>query len=139
MVPEERTIAEMRANPQERKRLLFQLAKTELEGRGYALKKQQSGGFLLLNGETEDVLAEFPDIETVGQKMALWGRRNAEIVKATGCKMPYDFDPDSNLPTVEHAAFLAQRSSKAHSAPALKVPTPTKPTQGKEYRDAHRR
>ena len=60
-------------NPQERKRLLFKRAKRELEERGFGLKKSQSGEFTLVNGETEEPIAQFKTIEQVGAVLGLWG------------------------------------------------------------------
>lgn len=82
-------------NPQERKRLLQKRAKRELEAAGYGLKKLQGGGFLLIDGETEETLAEFETIEELGLACGLWGEDATEG----------DRDPETGRDTPETAAI----------------------------------
>jgi len=44
-----------------------------LEARGFGLKRVQSGGFILINGESEEPLAQFETIEKLGAVLGLWG------------------------------------------------------------------
>lgn len=60
-------------NPQERKRYLFRRAKRMLEARGFGVKKVQSGGFILIDGESEKPIGQFETIEKLGAVLGLWG------------------------------------------------------------------
>ena len=102
-----------RLNPQEKKRLLQKRAKCELEAAGYGLKKLQGGGFLVINGETEEVLAQFDDIERLGQVFGLWGEdvsdalieHSEAVLERTGkWPKPPDKDPQTGKDTPETAA-----------------------------------
>ncbi len=110
----------MRLNPQERKRLLQRRAKRMLERRGFGLKKLQGGGYIVINGETEDALAKFEDIEILGQAFGLWGAdtpeemlaEEDEILRNGGpWKHPPDRDPETGLDTPETAAVREKLNS----------------------------
>ncbi len=101
-------------NPQEKKRLLQKKLKRELEKAGYGLKKLQDGSFIVIYGDTEEVIVKFKDIEDAGRTFGLWGHdlpetayKDAEAtVRATGkWPMPPSKDPLTGLDTPETAAI----------------------------------
>ena len=112
-------------NPQEKKRLLQRRAKRELEAAGYGLKKLQSGGYLVIDGQTEKPIAEFDDIDQVGQVFGFWGEDNPDAVTDYTDKVlaetgkwlkPPDRDPKTGLDTPETAA-IRERSLQSSGLP----------------------
>ena len=85
----------MNLNPQERKRLLAKRAKRILEASGFGLKKTQDGKYYVLDGETEELLAEFEDIESLGIAFNLWSPSNNGL---------FERDKETGLDTPELAA-----------------------------------
>lgn len=97
-------------NPQERKRLLQHRAKRLLEEAGYGLKKKQDA-FLVIDGESEEVLAEFESIEQVGKAFGFWGNDvpDTETENAGQWQKPPDRD-ETGTDTPETAAVREKLS-----------------------------
>lgn len=112
-------MSELTGNPQARKRFLFRRAKRMLERRGLGLKKLQSGGFIVIDGENEEKLAEFKTIEELGPAYGLWGYQ-----------IPNEEHPSKDAVTgmqTPHEAALVE-SLKPPKPPKPKAPAPKVPS-----------
>lgn len=104
-------------NPQEKKRLLERRAKRMLEESGFGMKKTQTGSYSVIDGKSEKILAQFDDIEQLGETLGLWGGELPEsaykyaefVARHTGkWPKPPDKDPETGMDTPTTAAVREQ-------------------------------